>query len=283
MPFTTQDEAGFPVPVLAQIDRSNFEICVPFKYRHKDDGPWVTVPKSELYRRTDLASVPGFLLWLVPRYGVHTLAALVHDQLVKDPPPGGRVEADTIFRDALGELKVPWVRRWMMWAAVSLGTTWASLLGKLRVAVWGLGVSVATAMFWQHAVAAITGLEPWSSWLFFGHGMGWDFGIVAALGLVFVPRIGLGWLAGVSVVFVFVPTVAVLVVLGSYLALEKIARGGLWLYNRYLAVWFRVDPVDNIPVVMTLSAELPVAAGIPHGCPDHAIEATPPPATPPSS
>jgi hypothetical protein len=275
MPFTTRDGAEFPVPVLAQIDKKIFEICVPFKYRHRADDEWIIVPKDESFRRTDLASVPGFLLWLVPRYGVHTLAALVHDQLVDDPPTGGRVEADTIFRDALGELKVPWIRRWIMWAAVSLGTIWdARLLGKLRVVVWGLAALVATMMFWQHTLASIIDLDPWSSWFIFGHGRWWDLAIVAALGLAFVPRIGLGLLAGATLIFIFVPTVAVLVIFGLYLALEWIARGLLLLYNWLLVDRLGAAPVENIPAVMTLS-KTPVAPGMQRGCPELAVNAAP--------
>ena len=275
MPFTTEDETRFPVPVLAQVDRKNFEICVPFKYRRADTTNWVVVPKNSDFKRTDLASVPGFLLWLVPRYGVHTLAALLHDQLVNDPSKGGRIEADTIFRDALGELGVPWIRRWIMWAAVSLNTTWkAGLLGKLRLVVWGIGVLVATAFFWQHAFAAATVLGPWPAVLVFGRGMGWDLTVAAGLSLVFAPRIGLGLVAGATVVLVFIPTIAVLGVLGVYLGLEVIARVALWLYNRLPARVTRLTAVDNVPAIMSLADEGTLLTGAPRGCPECAGSST---------
>lgn len=264
MPFTTENEAGFPVPVLAQVNPDEFEICVPFKYRRDESESWLTVPKSDAYRRTDLASVPAFLLWLVPRYGAHTLAALVHDQMVKDPPDGGRIEADTRFRDALGELQVPWIRRWMMWAAVSVGTMLASLLGKVRVVLWGLFVLIASATFWQHAFAAVTELRPWSPWFVFARGPEWDLLIIGVAAIVFVPRIGLGLLAGASVVFVFVPTTAVLLTVGAYLALEALAREGLKLYNRILVPRMNARRVDEARAIMMMSPELPPEK---RGCP----------------
>lgn len=273
MPFTTVDGVEGPVPVLAQIGPKKFEICMPFRYQHKR-GEW-QVPQSERYRETDLASVPGFLLWLVPRYGLHTLAALLHDQLVKPDarPDGGRVAADTIFRDALGELGVPWIRRWMMWAAVSLGTTVDSgILGKLRVAVWAAAVLPAVVMFWQHVLAAATAIEPWSAWLIFGHGMLWDLAVVAGAAIVLAPRLGLGWLAGATAVFICVPTIFVGIVSVAYVVSEKAARSLLSAYNWVTERWFGAEPVNNVPVVMTSSSATAIR---PRGCPELAAAPVP--------
>jgi hypothetical protein len=268
MPFTTLDEKGFPVPVLAQVDRKQFDICVPFKYRQDDEAEWIIVPKNEEFRCTDLASVPGFLLWLVPRYGVHTLAALLHDQLVDDSAIVDRKSADKIFRNALGELEVPWIRRWMMWVAVSLATMAQSRIGKVRIVLWGIGVLIAAAMFWQHAFAGLIELRPWSSLWLFGRGMGSDLGIVGLLALLFAPRIGLGLLAGATVMFIFIPTVAVIATTVVYLLLEKSARVGLSAYNRVLSGKFHVDPVANVPVVMALTDPVTASANIRRGCPE---------------
>jgi Protein of unknown function (DUF1353) len=269
MPFTTPDGEGFPVPVLAQIDGKNFEICVPFLYRHTKHDEWIHIPRAESDRKTDLASVPGFLMWLVPRYGLHTLAAIVHDQLIEEPPLVNRRTSDRMFRDSLGELNVPWIRRWIMWTGVSLASTWSlSWLGKLRVALWGLGILVTVALFWQHAVASFTELEPWASWLVFGHGAVEDLGIVVALGLLFAPRFHLGWLAGVTAFFIFLPTVTVLAVTAVYLLLEKIARSWLSFFNRFVAGRFDIEHVDNVPAVMRAPSNVPVPAGTPRGCPE---------------
>jgi hypothetical protein len=70
--------------------------------------------------RTDFASVPRIFVWFLPRYGRYTKAAILHDYLCA----GGqveRVDADAIFRRAMRELGVPFLRRWIMWAAVRWG------------------------------------------------------------------------------------------------------------------------------------------------------------------
>src|SRR5712691_3293845 len=103
--------------------------------RQVDDQDWVTlrtlayhaktddfeVPINE---RTDFASVPRVFVWFIPRYGRYTKAAILHDYLCNIAVPAGRIsriEADGIFRQAMRELGVPFLRRWIMWAAVRLG------------------------------------------------------------------------------------------------------------------------------------------------------------------
>ncbi len=260
MPFTTVDETDFPVPVLAQVDKKSFQICVPFKYRRRDADPWIQVPERR-DDTTDLTSVPGFLLWLVPRYGAHTLAALVHDQLVR----GDRRAADAAFRDALGELKVPLIRRWFMWAAVSLATMVdAKGLERLRVIVWGVIVLLASATFWQSRFAELGEWEPWS-FLFFGQTWWFDLVIIAAAASVFFPRLGLGMVAGAGLWFIFVPTVFVLDALVVYVILE-------WIAGR---VWgMRKDVHENAVIMNT--AEPPPRQ---RGCPELAGWETEPPDT----
>ena len=70
--------------------------------------------------KTDFASVPRFFVWFLPRYGRYTKAAILHDYLCA----GGqvsRVDADAIFRRAMRELGVSFLRRWIMWGAVRWG------------------------------------------------------------------------------------------------------------------------------------------------------------------
>jgi Protein of unknown function (DUF1353) len=78
---------------------------------------------------TDFASVPRMFIWFLPRYGSYTKAAILHDHLwrveVRDESITRR-EADGIFRQAMRQLEVPFLRRWIMWAAVR----WASLAKK---------------------------------------------------------------------------------------------------------------------------------------------------------
>ena len=73
---------------------------------------------------TDFASVPRVFVWLLPRYGKYTQAAILHDYLWRVAVPEGQLtlpEADGIFRRAMRELGVPFLRRWMMWSAVRVG------------------------------------------------------------------------------------------------------------------------------------------------------------------
>jgi hypothetical protein len=73
--------------------------------------------------RTDFASVPRAFVWFLPRYGRYTKAAILHDHLWREEVPHAisRIEADGIFRQAMRQLEVPFLRRWIMWGAVRLG------------------------------------------------------------------------------------------------------------------------------------------------------------------
>lgn len=76
------------------------------------------------HQGTDFASVPRVFVWFIPRYGRYTKAAILHDYLCREYVPSGRIsriDADGIFRQAMRELGVPFLRRWIMWAAVRLG------------------------------------------------------------------------------------------------------------------------------------------------------------------
>lgn len=72
------------------------------------------------HQGTDFASVPRVFVWFIPRYGRYTKAAILHDYLCRQYVPSGRIsriDADGIFRQAMRELGVPFLRRWIMWAA----------------------------------------------------------------------------------------------------------------------------------------------------------------------
>ena len=103
--------------------------------RQVDDQDWETLRalpyhattedfEVPVHERTDFASVPRVFVWFIPRYGRYTKAAILHDYLCGIAVPAGRIsriEADGIFRQAMRELGVPFLRRWIMWAAVRLG------------------------------------------------------------------------------------------------------------------------------------------------------------------
>jgi hypothetical protein len=80
---------------------------------------------------TDFASVPRIAVWLIPRYGTYSRAAIVHDFLCKTLPVSP-VDADGIFRRIMAELGVGPVKRWLAWA----GVRWGALTDPRRRRGW---------------------------------------------------------------------------------------------------------------------------------------------------
>ncbi|MDO3649118.1 DUF1353 domain-containing protein [Nocardia mangyaensis] len=103
-------------PVVEELDAKFWRLTEPLAYRGAVDT--FTVPAGF---RTDFASVPRPLVWLIPRYGAYTRAAILHDYLCRGDEVD-RADADGIFRRCLRELGISVPRRWMMWAAVRLGS-----------------------------------------------------------------------------------------------------------------------------------------------------------------
>ncbi|HVL90877.1 MAG TPA: DUF1353 domain-containing protein, partial [Actinomycetota bacterium] len=67
---------------------------------------------------------------MLPRSGRYTKAAVLHDHLWRTPIDGVSFgDADGIFRRCMRELGVPFLRRWLMWAAVRLNSLWKSRFG----------------------------------------------------------------------------------------------------------------------------------------------------------
>ncbi|MEV0295564.1 DUF1353 domain-containing protein [Nocardia sp. NPDC050710] len=99
-------------PVVEELDAKFWRLTEPLIYQ--GDADEFTVPAGF---RTDFASVPRALVWLVPRYGAYTRAAILHDYLLKSKAVSP-ADADGLFRRCLREFGVSVPRRWMMWAAV---------------------------------------------------------------------------------------------------------------------------------------------------------------------
>lgn len=112
--------------------------------------------------QTDFTTVPKTVSWLVPRYGRHTRAAVVHDYLIDDPDDLNisRCDADGIFRKIMREdLGVDYVRRRMMWA----GVRWAGGIHNC-----GLGQALLVVLITLLAVPIIVpALVVWTSLLLF--------------------------------------------------------------------------------------------------------------------
>jgi hypothetical protein len=114
--------------------------------RRVDDRRWAVVEELVYLGRrdrlvvpagflTDFATVPRVVVWLIPRFGRYTLAAILHDWLVTQGLRSGVVtsrEADGLFRRVMRESGVPVLRRWLMWC----GVRWGALTSPLRRPGW---------------------------------------------------------------------------------------------------------------------------------------------------
>lgn len=106
--------------LVRQVDAESWRLEEEVAYRGRTQA--FVVPVGTL---TDFASVPRVFAWLVPKYGLFTAAAVLHDHLVRVERPAGRisaVDADGLFRRAMRELGVSFLLRWFMWGAVRLSS-----------------------------------------------------------------------------------------------------------------------------------------------------------------
>jgi hypothetical protein len=113
-----------------RFDADTWTVVDPLVYRGRRDT--FTVPAGF---RTDFATVPRVVVWLIPRFGRYTLAAVLHDWLVTEGLRTGAVssrDADGLFRRVMREQGVPPARRWLMWTGVRLG----ALASPLRRRGW---------------------------------------------------------------------------------------------------------------------------------------------------
>jgi Protein of unknown function (DUF1353) len=171
---------------LIQINGSQFLVTQPFRFTDTDveqrlvdelvsDGKDAQQARSAVddarsftpsENPSDLASIPRFMRWFESSYGAHTLAAVLHDDLIVDEPNGGPLGSDTLsdsfFREMMKAAGVPWLKRWIMWAAVALRSRWAA--GGIRrasVVVWiVLSSAGITAFLWAGGSALLDWKGP---------------------------------------------------------------------------------------------------------------------------
>lgn len=104
-------------------DSRTWQLLTDLTYRGESDT--FRVPTGY---RTDFASVPQSLQWLIERTGAYTAAAVVHDWLITEEIPARRVtsrDTDGIFRRIMREEGVHWARRWPMWSAVRVAAVFS--------------------------------------------------------------------------------------------------------------------------------------------------------------
>lgn len=126
-PGSSTEPPGFDGPaVVEQLRAGGWMLREPLRYRGRTQE--FTVPAGS---RTDFASVPRVLAWLVPKLGRFARPAILHDYLWRVAVPAERLtyrEADAVLRQALRLCDVPFVLRWLSWT----GTRWAALLTRPR-------------------------------------------------------------------------------------------------------------------------------------------------------
>ena len=182
---------------------------------------------------TDLASVPQLLTWLVPTSGKHLPAALVHDALVDDPAID-RYEADALFRDGMGDLEVGFIRRWLMWTAVTFETIRkrADLPTKIRtfgslVLIVLLGAAATVNLATDIAVLPWMGSEEGVGGFLVEAGFGLAGAVVIpiVLGALFWAPVRIaGVIAGVAIAVLFHAMLLLAAVYGFYRLLESTPR-----------------------------------------------------------
>jgi hypothetical protein len=229
------------------VDPSGREVWLLLRrvgYLDPDVGP-ILVPADLETWTTDLTSVPPFLTWLVPRTGAHLPAAILHDGLVLDdgepasyiaPREVHRDEADRIFRDAMALTGTGLLRRWLVWAAVTVATMhhgrqvdWSPALRRYhRLVVWGtflaIGVLGALATLDLLDVGGVR--VPWMGEGLVGELVGGLAGAVAVpllLGSLWGRFRVAGWIIGPLAAVVVPAIVPILVVGAAYVGLERLA------------------------------------------------------------
>lgn len=134
--------------VRVEQDGTEVRLVEPLTYRGRDDR-WI-VPSGFV---TDFASIPSVVAWLIPKLGLWTYAAILHDYFCvelarhrRDPcsyvrahgeagstsPPISARDADGVFRRVMRESGVPRVLRWLVWT----GVRWGALVNPARRPGW---------------------------------------------------------------------------------------------------------------------------------------------------
>lgn len=176
MPFRNP-ATGMP-PGIVQLQQSDIEperflLLTPVEYVRAQAPATFQVTPAAL-GLTDLASIPWPVRWFVSPYGEHTLPALLHDCTVEDCLAAGggpsitRQEADDLFLSSMGEQDVPFVRRHVMWSAVTFVTRirHSGVLPALLVVIWMFASLTGTALFalglatWNLPVVVAAALAP---------------------------------------------------------------------------------------------------------------------------
>lgn len=252
-PFRSED-GRHPAAIVLERSGDVYRLRERISYQEPTPPRRVFVFPDDLERfRTDLTSVWPVFAWLVPRDGAHTPAVLLHDALIRRPGEaknhrGDDVspdEADRLFRLAMGQVGVEPIRRWLMWAAVSLRTL-VDRSARPRARFWWWPVIVVTAAAsLLLGIGALADLLDANSVLPSLPGMGdaawtseaaaWVAAVMLAP-LVLLPLWGrwatVGWIVGSALTLLAGPVVFAAAGIGVYLGLSWAVVAARELGNR---------------------------------------------------
>jgi hypothetical protein len=159
-PFSPLNEPGKPASfVFEQIGDKTFRIPEGLGFQYNPPGEAAIAVTHDNLPSTDFASIPRYMSWFVSRYGRHTPAALVHDELVTDGMEfEARKRADRVFLQMLDDLDVPPVQSRVMWTAVTLATRFRGpRAAKVGMVLWAvLAAAGIGALIW-----GLVTLNPW--------------------------------------------------------------------------------------------------------------------------
>ncbi len=230
---------------LIQINRSQFLVTQPFRFTDREveqklidelvsDGKDAQQARSAVddarsftpsENPSDLASIPRYMRWFESSYGAHTLAAVLHDDLIVDEPNGGPLGSDTLsdtfFREMMKAAGVPWVKRWIMWAAVALRSRWAA--GGVRRASVFVWIVLSSAGITSFLWAVGSALLDWNGpdvWLLSSIALSLPF--VAAV--LWGRQYGAGIVAAAAALWILPAAAVAGVGYVIYLALERGAK-----------------------------------------------------------
>jgi hypothetical protein len=221
-------------------ERELFRMLRRIGYRDEVYGD-LLVPADLDGFRTDLTSVPTLFTWLVPKTGTHLVPALLHDGLVNTPqsyvgPPIERPDADLVLRRAMRDTHVGTVRRWLMWAAVTLATihagapSWsrARHLRYVLVADGTLGLVAGLGTIATLDLLDVVDWLPWMGerpwWLELLGGLAGAVVIPLLLGLLWGRFAAAGAIAGVALAVLLHVTALLAAVTVLYQLAERLAR-----------------------------------------------------------
>lgn len=110
------------VAILAEMEKQGRTLAVvtrPYAYMHEIWGQEVVVNVPQGFV-TDFASIPKALQMIIPPFGRHAPAAVLHDYLYALGQKKARPLADKLFLNAMREAGVPAFRRSLMYRMVRL-------------------------------------------------------------------------------------------------------------------------------------------------------------------